>query len=270
MIIQPLKKQVLILNYIDKVFNHSSEKMKELPSESVNLMVTSPPYNIKVSYGNEWKNRKVLKSKGHKYEDNMPEEIYRNLLINTFSEVERVLTDSGVAYINMKNRMINGSLIPPTFIIDYFPNMFLKNIIIWNFDWGGATSRRFSSRYEHIFLFTKNNKRWTFNLDDISIPSLNYRPDRYKTQFKNPSDVWSIPLVSGNSKERTSHPAQYPEKLIERIIKASSNEGDLVLDPFMGSGTTAVVAKRLNRKFVGYETNKDYLSILKTRLKNEV
>ena len=116
----------------------------------------------------------------------------------------------------------------------------------------------------------KNNKRWTFNLDDISIPSLNYRPDRYKTQFKNPSDVWSIPLVSGNSKERTSHPAQYPEKLIERIIKASSNEGDLVLDPFMGSGTTAVVAKRLNRKFVGYETNKDYLSILKTRLKNEV
>ena len=258
------------MKYIDKVFNHSSEKMKELPSKSVDLMVTSPPYNINISYGNEWKDRKVTKSKGQKYDDNMPEEIYKELLKNTFSEVERVLTDTGAAYINMKNRMIDGALVPPTFIIDFLPNMYLKNIIIWNFDRGGATSRRFASRYEHIFLFTKDKKKWTFNLDDVSIPSLNFRPDRYKTQFKNPSDVWSVPLVSGNSKERTSHPAQYPKKLIERIIKASSNEEDLVLDPFMGSGTTAVVAKQHNRNFVGYETNKDYLSIMKKRLKNEV
>ena len=86
--------------------------------------------------------------------------------------------------------------------------------------------------------------------------------------MKNPSDVWNIPLVSGNSHERTEHPAQYPEKLIERIIKAVTNKGDIILDPFMGSGTTAVVAKRLNRDFVGYELNSEYVDIAKKRLKN--
>ena len=92
----------------------------------------------------------------------------------------------------------------------------------------------------------------------------------YKTQFKNPSDVWKIPLVSGNSIERTGHPAQYPEKLIERIILAATNKKDLVLDPFMGSGTTANVAKKLGRNYVGYETNKEYIDIANKRLETEV
>ena len=76
-------------------------------------------------------------------------------------------------------------------------------------------------------------------------------------------------MVSGNSLERTEHPAQYPEELVERIIKVGSNPGDLILDPFMGSGTTAVVAKRLGREFVGYELEKDYIKIAIERLKNE-
>jgi len=146
---------------------------------------------------------------------------------------------------------------------------FLKNIIIWNFDWGGSTNKRFSSRYEYIFFYSKNKKKWKFNLDDISIPSLNYRPDRYKTQLKNPSDVWKIPLVSGNSLERTDHPAQYPEKMIERIVKAVTNENDIVLDPFIGSGTTASVCLDLNRKYIGYETQKEYIDIANKRLKSK-
>ena len=86
--------------------------------------------------------------------------------------------------------------------------------------------------------------------------------------MKNPTDVWNISLVSGNSPERTEHPAQYPEELIERIIKVGTNIGDLVLDPFMGSGTTAVVAKRLGRQYVGYETEADFINIAKKRLNN--
>jgi DNA modification methylase len=242
--------------------------MKELPDESVDLMVTSPPYNINISYGNKWKKGKAVESKGKKYDDNMPEDMYRELLKETLKETTRVLKPNGTLFINMKNRMIDDSMVAPHFIVDYVPELFLKNIIIWNFDWGGSTSKRFSSRYEYVFFFSKNKKTWTFNLDDISIPSLNYRPDRYKTQFKNPTDVWTIPLVSGNSVERTEHPAQYPEKLIERIIKAVTNEGDLVLDPFMGSGTSAIVAKRLNRDYVGYEINQEYIDIANKRLKN--
>ena len=97
---------------------------------------------------------------------------------------------------------------------------------------------------------------------------MNYRPDRYKSQLKNPSDVWKIPMVSGNFLERTGHPAQYPEKLIERIVLAGTNKGDVVLDPFMGSGTTAVVAKKLGRKYIGYEIVPEYIEMSNTRLSN--
>ena len=114
----------------------------------------------------------------------------------------------------------------------------------------------------------KHKENYTFNLDDVKIPALNYRPDRYKSQLKNPSDVWKISLVSGNSQERTDHPAQYPEELIERIIKTGTKPGDLVLDPFMGSGTTAVCAQNLDRSFVGYETEIDFIKIAKQRLDN--
>ena len=163
--------------------------MKELPDNSVDLMVTSPPYNINIKYGNKWDKRKIVKSKGVKYKDNMPEEVYRDLLKKAFKETTRVLKEKGTVFINMKNRYIDGRIVSPNFIIDFLPDLYLKNIIIWNFDWGGATKRRFASRYENIFFFTKDKTDWVFNLDDISIPSLNYRPDRYKTQFKNPSDV---------------------------------------------------------------------------------
>ena len=146
----------------------------------------------------------------------------------------------------------------------------MKNLIIWNFDWGGSTNKRFAPRYEFVFWFTKDKNNYKFNLSDVSIPAVNYRPDRYKSQLKNPSDVWRIPMVSGNFLERTGHPAQYPEKLVERIILAGTNRGDIVLDPFMGSGTTAVVAKKLGRKYIGYEIVPEYIEMSNTRLSNVV
>lgn len=253
--------------YLNKIFNHSSEFMSELPDKCISLMVTSPPYNIDISYGNQWENGRPIASKGKKYKDNIEEKQYRAMLSKVIQETKRVLKDDGQIWINIKNRYDNGTIIPPFWIMDFFTDMFLKNIIIWNFDWGGSTNRRFCSRYEYIFFFSKNKNNYTFNLDDVKVPALNYRPDRYKSQLKNPTDVWKISLVSGNSPERTEHPAQYPEELIERIVKVATNEGDVVLDPFMGSGTTAVVAKKLNRNFVGYEIEPDYINIALTRLK---
>jgi len=253
----------------NKLYCKSSEDMSEVETGSVDLIVTSPPYNIDIQYGNKWKSGKPTVSKGEKYKDNLSESDYLNLLNLIFDECERVLKDNGSFYLNMKSRMVNDSLIPPFWVLDILDRFYLKNIIIWNFDWGGSTNKRFSSRYEFVMFFTKNKKKWKFNLDDVKIPSLNYRPDRYKSQYKNPTDVWKIPMVSGNSSERTSHPAQFPEKLIERIIKASSDCGDLVLDPFIGSGTTAVVAKKLNRDYIGYDTNQDYIREAQNRLDNE-
>ena len=253
---------------MNKIFNHSSEVMSEISDKSVSLMVTSPPYNIDIQYGNTWKDGKLIKAKGKKYSDNLEETKYREMLARVIAETKRVLKDDGQIWFNIKNRYQKGNMIPPFWILDYFEDMYLKNIIIWNFDWGGSTNKRFCSRYEYVFFFTKQNENYTFNLDDVKIPALNYRPDRYKSQLKNPTDVWRMSLVSGNSPERTEHPAQYPEELIERIIKVGSNKGDLILDPFMGSGTTAVVAKKLGRQYVGFETELDFITIAENRLRN--
>lgn len=242
--------------------------MSDIPDRSIDLVVTSPPYNIGTIYGNKWEDRKIVGSKDIKYDDAMTEEAYRAMLGNVFSESKRVLKDEGQMWVNIKNRYLNDQVVPPFWIMDYFGDMFLKNIIIWNFDWGGTTNIRFCSRYEHVFFFTKHKKNYTFNLEDVKIPALNYRPERYKSQLKNPSDVWKMSIVSGNSPERTGHPAQYPEELVERILKTGTNPGDVVLDPFIGSGTTAVAAKKLRRHYIGYDTNAGYLKTAETRIRN--
>ena len=250
------------------IYLKSSEIMSEIPDNSVDLIVTSPPYNIDIKYGNKTSKGKIVESKGVKYSDKMSEEEYREMLRKVFQECKRVLKDNGSIWINIKNRLINDEVVPPFWIQDYFSDMYLKNLLVWNFDWGGSTNKRFAPRYEFIFWYTMDKKNYTFNLDDVKVPALNYRPDRYKTQLKNPSDVWRVSMVSGNFAERTNHPAQYPERLIERVILAGSNKGDVVLDPFMGSGTTAVVAKKLKRNYIGYELVEEYVEMANNRLKN--
>lgn len=250
----------------NQIYNSSSEHMDEIETGTVDLVVTSPPYNIGIKYGNKTNKGKILESKGIKYDDNMPEDDYRLMLDTVFSECKRVLKDNGSIWVNIKNRCTDGVVIPPFWIQDLFGDMYLKNLIIWNFDWGGSTNKRFAPRYEFVFWFVKNKNKYTFNLDDVKIPALNYRPDRYKSQMKNPTDVWRISMVSGNFEERTAHPSQYPEELVERIILAGTNKGDVVLDPFMGSGTSAVAAKKLGRRYLGYETVREYCDIANERL----
>ena len=251
----------------DVLYCKSSEKMNEIENESISLVVTSPPYNIDVHYGNIHKNGRAIKKKGKPYFDNRSEEEYRELLRKVFNECKRVLKKNGSIWINIKNRYVDEMIVPPFWILDMFKDMCLKNVIIWNFDWGGSTNKRFSPRYEYVFWFTKSKEDYIFNLDDIKIPALNYRPDRFKSQWKNPSDVWYIQMISGNYPERTSHPAQYPEELVERIIRVATNKGDIVLDPFIGSGTTAKVANDLERMYIGYDLEEEYIKIAETRLK---
>jgi len=253
---------------LDVIYNKSCVNMAELPDNSVDLMVTSPPYNINIQYGNKHEKGKVVSSKGVKYNDYMPENEYRDMLKTVIKETIRVLKNDGQIWFNIKNRYIDKQINPPFWIMDFFEGMFLKNIIIWNFDWGGSTNNRFAPRYEYVFWFTKNKDKYVFNLDDVKIPSVNFRPDRYKTQLRNPSDVWRMALVSGNEIERTEHPAQYPEELIERIILTATNKNGIVLDPFMGSGTTAVVAKKNDRHYIGYEIVPEYVEIANQRIEN--
>ena len=116
---------------MNKIFNHSCENMREIPDKSVSLMVTSPPYNIDIHYGHKWEKGKQIESKGVKYADNFEEDEYRNMLANVIDETKRVLKDDGQIWFNIKNRYNKGIIIPPFWILDFFQDMFLKNIVIW-------------------------------------------------------------------------------------------------------------------------------------------
>ena len=137
------------------IYIKSSENMEELPDNSVDLIVTSPPYNIDIKYGNKTAKGKVIKSKGVKYSDNLSEDEYREMLKKVFNECKRVLKEDGSIWINIKNRLIDDVVVPPFWIQEYFNDLYLKNLLVWNFDWGGSTNKRFAPRYE----FTEVHKK---------------------------------------------------------------------------------------------------------------
>jgi len=154
--------------------------------------------------------------------------------------------------------------------------LFLMQEIVWHYGAGVAASKGFSPRNEKFLWYVNDEKNYTFNLDDVRDPDVKYPNQKKNGKLKcnplgkNPSDVWLFPKVTSGadraSPERTEHPAQFPVAVIERIIKACSNPGEVVLDPFMGSGTTALVAMQLGRPVLGFELSSRYMSIASQRL----
>jgi len=140
----------------------------------------------------------------------------------------------------------------------------LRNWVIWYYTFGQATRRKFARSHTHLLYFVKDPKHFTFNDMAIRIPSARqtiYADKRANPAGKVPDDVWTFPRICGTFNERVGwHPCQMPEKLLERIILACTNEGDLVLDPFAGSGTTCVVAAKLNRRYIGIEISEKYVA----------
>jgi adenine-specific DNA-methyltransferase len=152
----------------------------------------------------------------------------------------------------------------------------LNQEIVWNYGAGVASKKYLSPRNEKILWYVKNPNNFNFNLDEIRDPDIKYPNQKKNGKLrcnsigKNPSDVWQIAKVTSganrSSIERTSHPAQYPEDLITRTIKGFTSPGDIILDPFIGSGTTARIAALLGRKCIGFEINKEYCEIISLRL----
>ena len=248
---------------INKVYNGDCfELIKQLDDESVDLIVCDGPYGVP---NNDWD--KI---------GNIQE--YNLNLIKLFS---RVLKSGGVLYLFGKHDCID--------FIDYRPYLRLNSKIIWYQPSRLAQGRiNYTNNYDIIAYFSKDKSK-TFNLDHIRIPQLVELEHRlrvekvpsvvngkfHKTKFngdgKNPGDVWGdIKQLTYKSKELINrellNTIQKPIKLIERIVKASSKENDLVLDPFAGVGTTFVVCKELKRNFIGFEINRDYVEICNARL----
>ncbi|NJK91887.1 MAG: site-specific DNA-methyltransferase [Blastochloris sp.] len=233
-----------------------------LPDESVDLVLTSPPYCI-----------------GKKYEDKTEADDFEKDHQLILPEIVRVTKPGGSICWQVGYHIKNGVIKPLDFIIyqilSQYKDIHLRNRIIWTFGHGLHGVDRFSGRHETLLWFTKGATK-NFNLDDIRTAQKypgkkHYKGDK-KGEFsgnplgKNPSDVWEIPNVKANHVEKTEHPCQFPVALAERVIKAFTNPGDLVLDPYVGSGSTAAAAALNKRKFVGSELDSKYYSIAKKRV----
>jgi len=250
----------------DYEYKHGDSKdiLKEYSDGYFNLVVTSPPYNVGKDY--------EIKETIERYLENQK---------SIIDEIVRVTNERGSIcwqvgnYIDKKT----GEVFP---LDIYYYQIFksyglkLRNRIMWHFGHGLHASKRLSGRYETILWFTKSDD-YIFNLDPIrevqKYPGKKHYKGPNKGKLsgnpggKNPSDVWEIPNVKANHVEKTSHPCQFPIVLVDRLVKSMTNEGDMVLDPFAGVGSTIISAIRNRRNAVGIEAREDYIEIGEDRVK---
>lgn len=238
------------------------ELLAQVPSGSAQLIVTSPPYNIGKRY-----------EKKRRLSDYLADEA------RTIARCVELLRDGGSICWQVGNHVVEHQQILPLDIALYpvfaSHGLKLRNRIIWHFEHGLHCSKRFSGRYETILWFTKGD-RYVFNLDPVRVPQKYPGKKQFKGPNagkyschplgKNPGDVWIIPNVKHNHVEKTIHPCQFPVELVERLVLALTQETDLVIDPYMGVGSTAVAAVLHRRRAAGAEAVKEYIDIARARL----
>lgn len=230
----------------------------EIPDNSIDLIFADPPYNIGKDF-NGFKDK-------WDFESDYLEWSYTwlNLCINK-------LKDNGSLYLMASTQSM------PYFDLYLRDRLTILSRIVWYYDSSGVQAKKYyGSMYEPILYCVKDKRNYTFNSSDILVEAktgsvrklIDYRkstPSVYNSE-KVPGNVWEFPRVRYRMPEYEDHPTQKPISLLERIIKASSNEGDIVLDVFSGTFTTSFVAKRLNRKSIGIELQKKYVEIGLNRL----
>ena len=236
----------LSMSDLNLILGDSLIELKNMSDESVNLIVADPPYNLGKDYG--------------KTKDNLDKKEYIEFSKKWLNECNRILKPDGSIYIFMGVRFISYiyQILEDQLGLDF------QNWIVWHYTQGLGKKKGFSSRHDDILVFSKG-KNPTFNLDDIRIPQKYYRKIN-NMRGANPGNVWEFSHVHYCNENRQSHPTQKPEGLIERIVLASSNKNDLVLDPFSGSGTTLRVCQQLSRNCIGIEINQEYVDLTNERL----
>lgn len=240
--------------FVDKIFCKSSEKMEELPDDSVHLMVTSPPYNV-----------------GKEYDDDLTLEEYCAFLKRVWSEVYRVLVPGGRIGINIANLGRKPYIPLHAFIVEDLLDLgfLMRGEIIWNKassaspstawgSWLSASNPCLRDIHEYILVFSKGSfKRENPNKKENTIS---------KEEFLElTKSVWTFPAKSA---KKVGHPAPFPVELPYRLIQLYTFEGEIVLDPFVGSGQSAIAAIKTNRHYVGYDINEEYVKLAETRIKD--
>ncbi|MBD2099725.1 site-specific DNA-methyltransferase [Leptolyngbya sp. FACHB-261] len=238
-----------------------AEVSTEIGTEvSVDLTVTSPPYNI-----------------GKAYEQPMSVEEYVAWCSGWMAQVYQVTKPNGAFWLNVGYLEVPGQglCVPISYLLWNQSPFYLLQEVVWKYGAGVSAKRRLSPRNEKWLFYTKNPKSYTFNLDDIRDPNVKYPNQKKQGRYrcnplgKNPSDVWEFPKITTgenrSSKERTNHPAQFPLAIVERIVRASSNPVEIVLDPFAGSCSAGIAAAGLGRIFIGFELKSNYCEMAANR-----
>lgn len=224
------------------------ELMKQIDDNSIDLIYCDILYGT----GKNFKD----------YQDLKPQrDIIEEFYIPRIKEMYRVLKDNGSIYLQMDWRISHWIR---CILDDVFGHKNFINEIIWKYGLGGSGNREFAKKHDNILFYTKS-KNYTFNLQ--------YEPatsNMMKGKMKKMTDVWDVPALNNMAKERVGYDTQKPKELIERIIKASSNEGDIVADFFCGSGTTGVVAKELNRSYILCDINPKAVEISENRINEHI
>lgn len=241
-------------------FGDCRELMKGLSPGSIHLAVTSPPYNLRKEYGT--------------YNDDVGLEEWKQLIDEAMKGVYRVLAANGSFFLNVSPipHKKNKEIIPLCAIswqLGKQNGFYLRNKIMWHFNNMQNCTKRLSGRWEAILWFVKDIHNYKFNLDDVKIPCITKNDKRFDADAgRNPTDVWFFDRVNNMTKNKHGwdHPCIYPDDMIGRIIKMSSDEGDWILDPFLGSGTTLAVAKQLGRNSIGFELDRKYEPLIQKRL----
>ena len=224
--------------------------MRRLPRDSVQLAFADPPYNIGILYD--------------QYDDSIPKKQYLLWCRNWIRQIHRILKENGALYL-----AINDENVAELKIISEGLGFTFRRWIIWHYTFGQNARNNFTKSHTHILYFSKG-KNPVFYSDHIREPSARqmvYNDKRANPAGKVPDDVWDFPRICGTFKERVKgDPCQIPVQLMQRIILASSLKGDIILDPFAGSGSTLVAAKKLGRHCLGIEQSKIYCNKIRERL----
>ncbi|WP_288267184.1 site-specific DNA-methyltransferase [uncultured Methanobrevibacter sp.] len=240
---------------LDRLYCKSSERMDEIPDDSIHLMITSPPYNV-----------------GKEYDNDLTLDEYLELLTGVFKEVHRKLVTGGRACINIANIGRKPYIPLHAMVIEIMLDLgfLMRGEIIWDKSasaggscawgsWMSASNPVLRDYHEYILVFSKDSysknkkqeKRDTINHDDF---------------IQWTQSVWKFPAVNA---KKIGHPAPFPVELPHRLINLYSYEGDVVLDPFCGSGSTCIAAIRNNRRYIGYDIKEEYIELSNRRIDNQ-
>lgn len=224
--------------------------LHHLPEGSIDLLFADPPFNIGYQYD--------------QHKDRMPAAVYESFTAGWVCAAAALLKPTGTLWI-----AINDENVAMAHQKAHLAGLTLRNWIIWYYTFGTHQRKKFGRSKTHLLYFVKSPKEFTFNADAVRVPSKRQKigDKRADPRGRVPPDVWKMSRLCGTFKERTGHPCQMPEKVLDRIILSTSNPGDLVADPFAGSGTTLAVAVKHGRRAIGCELSKGYCMMIKRRMK---